>query len=83
MPTLKGLAKIAIGIAMMAGAIAAELAWLGVCFGTVIVGVLLLFTFPLVLIAPFSFLWFPGWELLNSGLLDIRKPSCNFPDTYS
>jgi uncharacterized membrane protein YkgB len=73
MTTLKGLAKIAIGIAMMIGAIAAEIAWLGVCFGTVVIGVILLFTYPMVLMAPFAFLWFPGWQLLNSGSLDVQE----------
>lgn len=73
MPTLKGLAKIIMGISMMIGAITAEIAWLGFCFGTVVVGVILLLTFPMLLMAPFAFLWFPGWQLLNSGSLDIQE----------
>ena len=73
MPTLKGLAKIVIGIAMMIGAITAEIAWLGFCFGTVVVGVILLLTFPLLLLTPFIFLWSPGWQLIHNGLIDIQE----------
>lgn len=73
MTTLKGLAKIVIGIAMMIGAITAEIAWLGFCFGTVVVGVILLLTFPMLLLTPFVFLWFPGWQLINDGLIDIQE----------
>jgi hypothetical protein len=76
----KGLVKIALGLSLMAGGIAAQMAWLAFCFGTVIVGILLAFVSPFTLIAPFTFLWFPGWALIKSGGRDIDDPNRNLPD---
>lgn len=40
------------GLGMVLGALIGQVLWLGFCFGTVIVGVFLLFVMPLVLIWP-------------------------------
>ena len=40
---LKAITKIVAGVALMILAITALIAWVGVCFGTVIVGVVMLF----------------------------------------
>ncbi|GHX87118.1 hypothetical protein VCSRO160_3588 [Vibrio cholerae] len=56
---------------MMIGAVAAEIAWLGLCFGTVIVGVLMLFFAPLLLFAPFTLLFATGTALWGTGITMI------------
>ncbi len=44
-----------LGIGIVIGAVMVEIAWLGACFGTVIVGVVLLIFAPGLLLAPFTF----------------------------
>lgn len=63
-----GLIFVLVGVAMMIGAVVAEIAWLGVCFGTVIIGIVMLFFAPLLLFAPFTFLFVTGTALWGSGL---------------
>lgn len=46
--------KFLLGAGIIIGAVMLEVAWLAVCFGTVIVGVLLLIFAPTVLIIPFG-----------------------------
>ncbi|TXG93800.1 MAG: hypothetical protein E6R09_18545 [Rhodocyclaceae bacterium] len=53
---LKGLVLMAVGAGLAVAAVSIELAWLGVCFGTVIIGFLLLLFARPILLAPFSFL---------------------------
>lgn len=49
---LQSLGFILLGAAMMLGAVVGQVLWLGFCFGTVIVGLFLLFTMPMVLMWP-------------------------------
>jgi hypothetical protein len=63
-----GLVFILSGVSMMIGAVVVEAAWLGLCFGTVIVGILMLFFAPFLLLAPFALLFGTGTALLGSGL---------------
>lgn len=58
--------KVLIGSAIIVGAIAVEIAWLGLCFGTVIVGIVLLIFAPHILIAPFSIGMIGGLALIAS-----------------
>lgn len=44
-----------LGAGLIIGGILVEITWLGVCFGTVIIGLALLFIAPEILLAPFSF----------------------------
>ncbi len=44
---------IALGLAIIFGGVMLEIAWLIFCFGSVVIGVALLFLAPAVLIAPF------------------------------
>ena len=46
--------KVLIGSAMIIGGILLEIAWLGVCFGTVIVGVVMLIFAPELMLIPFT-----------------------------
>jgi len=58
MKTVLGLAIIAFGIFM-------EILWLGFCFGSVIIGILLLIFAPVVLFFPFSFFLVIGLTLIS------------------
>lgn len=58
----------------MIGALVGQVLWLGFCFGTVIVGLLLLFTMPMVLIWPAAtgipaglVIFFSGWAMWKDG----------------
>lgn len=42
------------GAGLIIGGILVEIAWLGICFGTVILGIILLFAAPGILFAPFN-----------------------------
>jgi hypothetical protein len=46
--------KSLLGVGMIVGGIMVEIAWLGLCFGTVVVGFLLLIFSPAILLAPFT-----------------------------
>jgi len=68
---LLGLIFILSGVLLMIGAVVAQIAWLGLCFGTVIIGVLMIFFAPLLLFAPFTLLFGTGTALWGSGLIMI------------
>lgn len=65
---LNGYVLIAIGAVIIFGGIALEIAWLIFCFGSVIVGIALLFFAPAILIAPFLTLSTIGGGFISSGL---------------
>jgi len=60
MKTILGLAIIAFGVFL-------EVMWLGVCFGTVIIGILLLIFAPGILFFPFNFFLLIGLGIMNPG----------------
>ena len=62
-----GLVFILCGVALIVGGVIAEIAWLAFCFGTVIVGILLLFFMPIILLAPLTFGWAIGIGLFAKG----------------
>jgi len=62
-----GAISVLAGLAIWGVAIAALLSWLAFCFGSVIIGVLLLFFAPYVLLAP-MIISNPGTALLVYGL---------------
>ncbi len=66
MGILIGLGYIVAGLAVYAVAITAVIAWWAFCFGTVIVGILLLIFMPYVLGAPFA-IFLPGTALIYIG----------------
>ena len=55
------------GFAIIALGIFLEILWLGVCFGTVFIGVLLLFFAPRILFFPFNFFLVIGVAMIGSG----------------
>lgn len=69
---LLGLVFILSGVLLMIGAVVAQIAWLGLCFGTVIIGILMVFFTPLLLFAPFTLLFGTGTALWGTGLVMIN-----------
>lgn len=65
---LIGLLFLLCGIAVFAGAIAAEIAWLVFCFGTVIIGILLLFLAPAILFFPVNIGFVTGMAIWGAGI---------------
>lgn len=54
MGKIASLVNIVIGLGIWVVAILIELSWLTICFGTVVIGILLLIFAPMVLIAPMA-----------------------------
>ncbi len=57
--------KQVLGLAIIALGIFLEVMWLGVCFGTVIIGILLLIFAPSILFFPFNFFLVIGLSIMN------------------
>lgn len=74
MKTILGISVIALGVFL-------EVMWLGVCFGTVIIGIVLLIFAPGILFFPFNFFLLIGLGIMNpkrysrSGQFQYRKYS--------
>lgn len=47
--------RLIIGTVFIVGGVVVQAAWLGICFGTVIIGILLVFIAPSILFFPFTF----------------------------
>jgi hypothetical protein len=60
--------KILVGVAIWVGAISAEISWLTFCFGTVIIGLLLLIFARPILLMPLMFLGSIGNRFLLGGI---------------
>jgi DnaJ like chaperone protein len=58
-----------IGVALIIAAFAVEISWIALCFGSVIVGVVLLIFAPGILLAPFNILFALGLAFLAKGSL--------------
>ena len=61
-----------IGFAIIALGIFLEILWLGVCFGTVVVGIALLIFAPKILFLPFNFFFIIGLAMIGSGSFQNR-----------
>ncbi len=57
--------KTVLGIAVIAFGVFLEVMWLGVCFGTVIIGIILLIFAPRILFFPFNFFLLIGLSIMN------------------
>ena len=64
---LKSIGLMAAGAGILIGALVGQVLWLGFCFGTVIVGVFLLFAMPMVLVWPVAAGIPTGLMILASG----------------
>lgn len=71
MRKIKGILQILAGIGLWAFGITIGVAWIGFCFATVIVGVLLLIFASWALVLPFSFGIVPGNALIALGMVNL------------
>jgi hypothetical protein len=68
MKKIRALIDILIGLLLMAAGVVVEVMWLSFCFGTIIIGLVLLLRFTPLLFAPFIFMTVGGWRLMKSGI---------------
>lgn len=73
MQFIKGLFRITLGVLLMASGIVLEVMWLGFCFGTVIVGIVLFLWFTPILFLPFELLFLPGWHFFWSAWAELNR----------
>lgn len=66
-----GILMIFAGGLVVFGGIAAEIAWLTFCFGSVIIGLLLVIFAPSVLVGPFYFFLTMGGGLISKGVEEL------------
>lgn len=71
MQFLKGLVVFSMGVGLIVAGVAAQIAWLAFCFGTIVIGILLLIFARHILLLPFLFLCVPGLRVLNNGLVGM------------
>jgi hypothetical protein len=76
---ISGLFCLAAGIGIWIVAITALIAWLAFCFGSIIIGILLLFFMPYALLAPLA-IGGPGTALLLLGMDKIANRGENIKD---
>ena len=75
MKVIKGLFLIMVGVCVLIGGFSVGVAWLGICFGTVITGILLLIFAPTIIILPFTFSFSLGGGLIGAGVLYMMESS--------
>ncbi|WP_287125540.1 hypothetical protein [Desulfobacter sp.] len=63
-----GLGSLLVGVVILIVGWSLGFAWLGICFGTVIIGILMLIFCPTILFLPFSLFTTPGLSLIALGL---------------
>jgi len=63
-----GICALIAGLALWVLAVVATISWLVFCFGTVIIGILLLIFAPYILLAPMALISTPGTSLLMIGM---------------
>lgn len=68
MKKIRALIDILIGLCLIAAGLVVEVLWLSFCFGTIIIGLVLLLRFTPLLFAPLSFMTVGGWRLMKSGI---------------
>ena len=73
MQRLKGALQIVGGLGLWAFGITIGVTWIAFCFGTIVIGVLLLLLAPWVLLAPFTFGIVPGNAMLAVGLVNFLE----------
>lgn len=77
MQKIKAIGYILIGLVLMVAGVVAEVMWLSFCFGTIIVGLVLLLRFTPLLFAPFIYLTIGGWRLLKRGISEFNVVDVN------
>lgn len=70
---IKGALLVLMGLFLVGLGVFLTGSWIAFCFGTIIVGVLLLFLAPLILLFPYALIAQPGWNLINNGIVVYRR----------
>jgi hypothetical protein len=70
---IKGILQIILGVTVFIGGIVLGCTWVGFCFGSVVIGFLLLVFAPKILFVPFTFGTIPGAAFLYIGLKNFRS----------
>jgi|APLak6261703504_1056268.scaffolds.fasta_scaffold01284_4 hypothetical protein len=73
MNKILGLLQIICGIGLWMFGVTIGLSWLAFCFGSVVIGILLLFFAPYIIFLPFSFGIVPGNGMILMGITNFRK----------
>lgn len=73
MQRIKGFLQILGGLGLWAFGITIGVAWIAFCFGTIVIGVLLLLLAPWVLLMPFTLGIVPGNAMLALGLVNFLE----------
>ena len=73
MQRVKGVLQILGGLGLWAFGITIGVAWIAFCFGTIVIGVLLLLLAPRILLMPFSIGIVPGDAMLALGLVNFLE----------
>jgi len=68
-----GCIQIVFGLILWGVAISVGISWIAFCFGTVVIGILLLIFAPYVLLAPPAFIATPANAMLITGWLNIKS----------
>lgn len=72
MHIIKALFKVILGLVLVASGIALEGLWLTFCFGTIVIGIVMLIWFTPILFFPFALVSLPGWRIFNDALQDLN-----------
>ena len=69
---ITALFKIIFGFGLVVGGIILEGMWLAFCFGTVVIGIVLLIWFTPILFFPFAVVSLPGWRMVQEGMAGLN-----------
>lgn len=70
---LKKLVVLLVGVGIVVLGVMAEIAWLGICFGTVIIGIVMLLFSPRLLILPVTFIIMPGVIMVSLAYIGLKE----------
>jgi hypothetical protein len=69
---IKAIFKAILGLVLVASGIVLEGLWLAFCFGTIVVGIVMLIWFTPILFFPFAMVSLPGWRIFNDALQEFN-----------
>lgn len=73
MHVIKGTLLIFAGLFFVGLGVFLTASWIAFCFGTVVIGILMLLFAPLILLFPYAVISQPGWSLINRGILVSKR----------
>jgi hypothetical protein len=73
MHVIKGTFLILTGLFFVGLGVFLTASWIAFCFGTVVIGILMLLFAPLILLFPYMVISNPGWNLVDRGILVSKR----------